>query len=348
MIMSNSELSQSVALHEKGSDVTVNRRVLVVDDDEAILSTYRSILRPRSTGAESLLALLGEGPQETRESFDVVTATQGQEGVALVRESLSNNAPFSVAFLDMRMPPGWDGLRTAQAMRALDPDLYIVVASAYADYTADQIQTALNRDAVLLRKPFGRDEVYQLARTLAEGWTNRRALQDSNRALAAEVAQHISEREALQTKERVLTETLTRMVAMGAGFEGNLALLLAQAARATNAQGCYLATWEALDSGRITVRGEGAVAGSGVLQNGLSEGRAALAPILGLLDEVVEGSGSRIVVTTDTMAAPLLREGRLRGVVVCESVALERNWSAEDRELLATFVRIIDECLAMF
>ncbi len=327
--MSIAEKSQSVAKPE-----AINRRVLIVDDDEAILATYRSILQPRASGTESLLAILGDSPQEPRECFEVATATQGQAGVALVREALSKNAPFSVAFLDMRMPPGWDGLRTAQAMRTLDPDLYIVVASAYADYTADQIQNSLNRDTVLLRKPFGRDEVYQLTRTLAQGWTNRRALQDSNRDLQARIAEHVLERKRHLVRQQILTDAVAHLVCVG-DWMGNLSLLLEWITQATKTNRCYLATWSMdganLDKWCVVPH----------LQEDIS---GVIASFRALLGEA-EGECS-ISATADVLVAPLFQDGRLQGLLACEGLEQGRAWSTEDQEVVMTFAHIIAVCFA--
>ncbi|CAK0762415.1 hypothetical protein CCP3SC15_280009 [Gammaproteobacteria bacterium] len=342
--------SEQTAGSETTLDVPVNRRILVIDDDEAILTTYRSILQPRATGAESLLALLGENPQGVKECFEIVTATQGQVGVERVREALSQNAPFSVAFVDMRMPPGWDGLRTAQALRALDPNLYIVVASAYADYTADQIQAALSRDAVLLRKPFGRDEVYQLARTLAQGWTNRRALQDLNRALEARVAAHTEERRGTVERrrhlalEQVLAEISTRFAGTcEESLAKDLSWVLERLGQITEADHCYLAWWGA-ERGGITIHEYCAPAVISRQGGAAADLREAIAPFRALMEAGTMIAGVPLVSTSAVVVA-LTWRGKHQGLVGYEVIGREWDWPKEDVNLLATSACIVGRVL---
>lgn len=79
--------------------------------------------------------------------------------------------------MDMRMPPGWDGLATAKALRHLDPNIYVVIVSAYSDHSVDDIHNALEYDTLFLRKPFMSEEIYQMARNLAQGWMRDRQLE---------------------------------------------------------------------------------------------------------------------------------------------------------------------------
>jgi len=328
---------------EIARDAPLNLRVLVIDDDEAILNTYRSILQPRATGAESLLALLGENPQGTRECFKVVTATQGQTGVERVRESLAQNEPFSVVFVDMRMPPGWDGLRTARALRAIDPDLYIIVASAYADYTADQIQAALNRDTVLLRKPFGRDEVYQLARTLAQGWTNRHALQDLNLALEARVAERTAALRHRLALGQVLAEVSARFATVREEYlVRDLPWVLEQLEQVVGADRCYLALWGSDGEDIETYEHSSLVA----IQDATVDPKDFITSLRVSLEAERGNMCTEIpLVSTVAVIVPLVWGGRLKGLVGCEVVERERDWPAEDLDLLVTSTRIVGRAL---
>ncbi len=164
--------------------------VLVVDDDPAIRETYCNILQPASSPLGSLEGLLGEATVAATVTFEVEALAQGEAAVALQRHNLAAGRPFHIAFIDMRMPPGWDGLRTARALRAQDPSIYLVIATAFADYDVDELQSALQHDVVLMRKPFNRDEVFQLARTLCLGWSTRRQLED----LTGTLEQRVEER----------------------------------------------------------------------------------------------------------------------------------------------------------
>ncbi len=191
-----------------------NRRVLVIDDDSSIRATYMDILSPSIDRLEALSALVEPQPHGTAsavdDDFDVVCATQGQEGYEIAKAAKESGQPFAVAFVDMRMPPGWDGLRTARSLRDVDADIYIVIATAHADYDIDEIQQKLHRDVLLMQKPFGREEIFQLARTLCQSWDTRFALAELNRSLENRVSQRTRELEASQ-QMRKKAEIVARM-----------------------------------------------------------------------------------------------------------------------------------------
>jgi len=100
-------------------------RILVVDDNAAIHEDFRKILRPDRAPAPlaaARAALFGESSAAAAAAleYDVECASQGEEGLRLARAAVAGGSPFSVAFVDMRMPPGWDGLRTCQELWAAD------------------------------------------------------------------------------------------------------------------------------------------------------------------------------------------------------------------------------------
>jgi signal transduction histidine kinase len=148
-------------------------RVLVVDDNPEIHEDVRKALRGTSSAAplaSARAAFLGraERPVASPE-FSIDTATQGEEGLRLVREAVAAGAPYALAFVDMRMPPGWDGLRTVAAMLDADPGLQVVLCTAFSDRSHDEIRRELGpTDAlIILKKPFDPVEPLQLACTLS-------------------------------------------------------------------------------------------------------------------------------------------------------------------------------------
>ena len=152
-----------------------NRRVLFVDDMAAIHEDFRKILSKDS--AESDLeaaeaALLGATRDAASVEFDMDSAFQGQEALDKVRAALNANRPYAMAFIDMRMPPGWDGVETVERLWAEDPRLQVVFCTAYSDYSWKEVLTRLDvRDRLLiLKKPFDAIEVYQLANALTTKW----------------------------------------------------------------------------------------------------------------------------------------------------------------------------------
>lgn len=164
-------------------------KVLAIDDDQGVLDTYRSILHTQIYESDALLALAGLNTPARGTGFELATAQQGQIGLALAEAALAEAAPFDVVFLDMGMPPGWDGLETARRLRQFDYGIYVVIVTAFTDCRVDEIQDTLGHHTVLLRKPFTRDEIFQMARTLCQARRTDRELAAINLELEQRVAQ---------------------------------------------------------------------------------------------------------------------------------------------------------------
>jgi CheY-like chemotaxis protein len=152
-----------------------NRRVLLVDDMPAIHEDYRKILSgtvasPDLEGDEALL--FGETARLSSASFELESAYQGAEAIDKVRAAQQAGLPYALAFIDMRMPPGLDGVETVERLWQEDPGLQIVLCTAYSDYSWTEVLTRLDvRDRLLiLKKPFEAVEVYQLANALTAKW----------------------------------------------------------------------------------------------------------------------------------------------------------------------------------
>lgn len=110
------------------------RRILVVDDNPAIHEDFRKTLQ--SQGADALADLKGalfgdDGSSSQGETpqFEIESAFQGQEGLAMVEKAVRENRPYSLAFVDMRMPPGWDGLQTIKRFWETDEHLEVVICT---------------------------------------------------------------------------------------------------------------------------------------------------------------------------------------------------------------------------
>jgi PAS domain S-box-containing protein len=156
-------------------------RILVIDDNRAIHGDFRKILCPSSDSQLAELETAVFGPQDgavNAPSFEMDSAYQGQEGLALVERSLQEGRPYWMAFVDVRMPPGWDGVETISRLWEAAPDLQVVICTAYSDYSWSRITSRLQRrdSLVILKKPFDAVEVLQLAAAMTEKW---RLLQQS-------------------------------------------------------------------------------------------------------------------------------------------------------------------------
>ena len=159
------------------SDPLVNHRILVIDDNPSIHEDYRKILLP--VGGTTELAdleaeLFGEAsaPVPQRPAFELTSAMQGQDGHDMITEALLVGRPFALAFIDMRMPPGWDGMETTLRILTLDSDIQIVICTAYSDYSWEDMSRRLGAtDRVLiLKKPFDNVEVQQLSHAMTKKW----------------------------------------------------------------------------------------------------------------------------------------------------------------------------------
>ena len=165
-----------------------SNRVLLIDDNAAIHGDFRKVLSADAQdGAQETLArleadLFGEAAKtaSARPNFEVDSAYQGKEGVAMVRAALERGQPYALAFVDMRMPPGWDGLQTIEELWKVDPELQVVICSAHTDYDWSEVVKRLNHSdkLLVLRKPAEPIEVLQCATALTRKWHNERLVRD--------------------------------------------------------------------------------------------------------------------------------------------------------------------------
>lgn len=154
----------------------MNTRILVIDDNQAIHQDFRKILCTTKSAVklEDLESALFESDESSvcHGDFELESADQGQAGWELVKQAVQEERPFAVAFVDMRMPPGWDGVETIEHIWQTDPDVQVVICTAYSDHAwEDVIRRLGNKEKLLiLRKPFDNIEVQQLASALSEKW----------------------------------------------------------------------------------------------------------------------------------------------------------------------------------
>jgi len=171
-----------------------NRRVLVVDDNPAIHADFRKILCPRRADADAVIELetilFAEAPRAREDiAFELSSAHQGQEALEMVRDAVGRGRPFAVAFVDVRMPPGWDGIETVSRLWQVDPSLQVVVCTAYSDYSWDEMRQRLGQpeSLVVLKKPFDNVEVQQLAHALTRKWQLNFKAEEATRQLESVV-----------------------------------------------------------------------------------------------------------------------------------------------------------------
>jgi len=170
------------------------RRILLIDDTPSIHEDFRKILAPGPSASEldeAEAALFGQAPAPARDGFELDSAYQGREGAALLEASLRAGRPYAMAFVDMRMPPGWDGVETIERLWQIDPRLQVVICTAHADHPWEEVLARLDvQDRLLIvKKPFDIIEVGQLARTLTAKWELARQAQSQVDGLERAVQQ---------------------------------------------------------------------------------------------------------------------------------------------------------------
>lgn len=184
-------------------------RILIVDDEQEVREAYRSILKPQpeTDGIDEIAASLFDDKENEPDSddinaffeddgaemiveedlktglYEIDEASQGKEAVEKIREAVQGNRPYSLMFLDIRMPPGIDGVQAAREIRELDPDIEIVIMTAYSDYSYEEIvNTVGNPDRLLyFHKPFKSSQILQLASTLTQQWYLERKCEEQDR-----------------------------------------------------------------------------------------------------------------------------------------------------------------------
>jgi diguanylate cyclase (GGDEF)-like protein len=159
----------------KPSFATTNRRILIIDDTPSIHDDFRKILGPDSASEQTLTSTeetLFGNTQPARPAFELDSAYQGEEALKLVKRALAEGRPYAMAFTDMRMPPGWDGLETIERLWKVDPHLQIALCTAYSDYSWEAMAERLeySDQLLVLKKPFDSLEIRQMASALTWKW----------------------------------------------------------------------------------------------------------------------------------------------------------------------------------
>jgi signal transduction histidine kinase len=200
-----------------------NDRLLVIDDNQAIHADFRKILQRAdevSIGLDAASAeLFGEAPRPARPAgFEIDSALSGEDGLALVQAAAAQGQPYALAFVDVRMAPGWNGIETTARIFQSDPDIQIVICTAYSDYSWEEMAETIGRSdrMVIIKKPFDNVEVLQLAHALTAKWELGQKARARMDQLASMVAARTHELQAangqlkIEMAERARTEEALR------------------------------------------------------------------------------------------------------------------------------------------
>jgi len=217
--MRTTESSGKVRVPSNTQEPATPNRILIVDDNPDIHKDIKKILatRPPSPGAlDALEEELFEGsskPEPIAPIFRIDSALGGQAALTLVEDAVAQGDPYHVAFVDVRMPPGWDGITTIKKLWAADPNLQAVVCTAYSDRSWQDISQSLGRPDgwLVLKKPFDNIEVLQCAHSLTSRWV---AAQGSrNQYLSAQSALEQRSDELRTLNQKLAVEINARKMA---------------------------------------------------------------------------------------------------------------------------------------
>ena len=155
-----------------------NTRVLIVDDQDEIHIDFQEILGKQNKGAASddladaFLPIDSQSSTDYLPSFELSHASSGDEAYQIVKAAKESNRPFAAAYVDIRMPPGMDGIETVRRIRAFEKDLEIVMMTAYTDRPLHEIVTNMEllHKLLYIRKPVAREEIQQITVSLVEKW----------------------------------------------------------------------------------------------------------------------------------------------------------------------------------
>ena len=165
-----------------------NMRVLIVDDQKEIHDDFAEMLKPQLSEAsadELAAAFVTEEEQSFLPEFELLHARSGEEACEIVRVGKERLRPIAVAYIDIRMPPGVDGIETIRRVREVDRDAEIVIMTAYADRPLPEIiqNVELLHKVLYIRKPFAREEIQQMTLSLVGKWNVEQELAEKRRQL---------------------------------------------------------------------------------------------------------------------------------------------------------------------
>jgi arginine utilization regulatory protein len=148
-------------------------RILIIDDNQQIHQDFKKILNcEEASPHKKPESSIYESAEKQHEIYQISCAFNGEEGLKMVEEALKKNNPYAVAFVDMRMHPGWDGIETVSRIWRIYPDLQVVICTAYSDYSWEEMIEKLeySDQFLILKKPFDIIEVRQLTYALCKKW----------------------------------------------------------------------------------------------------------------------------------------------------------------------------------
>ncbi|MDE2706158.1 MAG: sigma 54-interacting transcriptional regulator [Gemmatimonadota bacterium] len=167
-----------------------NNRVLIVDDQPEIHDDFKEMLSPRLAQAVEdnlAAAFMREEEEAWLPEFELLHASNGEQAYEIIQTGKKSNRPIAVAYIDIRMPPGIDGIETIRRVRKIDRDVEIVMMTAYTDKALPEIvhDMELLHKLLYIRKPFVHEEIQQITLSLVGKWNIERELAEKQRQLTS-------------------------------------------------------------------------------------------------------------------------------------------------------------------
>ncbi len=185
----------------------MKKKIIIIDDDKIILEEYIQLLSQPVQAADSSsvaleAALYGKTEKKATDQYSIKVACQGKDGLEMIHNAKDNGRPYALAFIDVRMPPGWDGIKTARKIREIDSEIEIVLVTAYSDRSREEIIATIGMPAklLILKKPFDPDEIKQLALSLTSKWELEQSLKQVNQKLEKQIEERKQAQAALAAK----------------------------------------------------------------------------------------------------------------------------------------------------
>ena len=198
-------------------------KILVIDDNLAIHQDFIKILKPKEAmaGLDELDdALFGDSQSKEHSflpSFHIDTASQGLQGIEMVRKAFESGSPYALAFVDIRMPPGLDGVQTIKNIWQIDPEIQTVICTAFSDYSWEETVQELGTsdNLLILKKPFDAVAVRQLACALTKKWKMLQTINENQEHLEQTVLERTrSLQESLSLTRATLDSSVDGILAV--------------------------------------------------------------------------------------------------------------------------------------
>lgn len=174
-------------------------RLIIIDDNPKIAQDVIKVLSTKKSIDDDFddldNALFGD-TKNNKEKVDLSlphfifeTAMQGQDGVEKIKQAKEEGKHFALAFVDVRMPPGWDGIETIIEIWKIDPDVQVVICTAYSDYSWEETvnELGVNANFLILKKPFDNLALRQLACGLTQKWLLEKKVKKNTEVLEEKI-----------------------------------------------------------------------------------------------------------------------------------------------------------------